>query len=126
LDGGRGMAGPELQANALDTMLRGSPMRDAPRLVDILAILLLAAVPAAATLVRRRHLAVVAVLAAPALFLVIVQLAFGAGLIIAVVAPLAGLLAASLGAAGLTATRVVRARAAARRRSSGRENRPVT
>jgi CHASE2 domain-containing sensor protein len=126
LDGGRGMPGPELQANALDTMLRGSPMRDAPRLVDILAILLLAAVPAAATLVRRRHLAIVAALAAPALFLVIVQLAFGAGLIIAVVAPLAGLLAASLGAAGLTATRVVRARAATRGRSSGRENRPVT
>jgi CHASE2 domain-containing sensor protein len=112
LDGGRGMPGPELQANALDTMLRGSPLRDAPRLVDILAILLLAAVPAAATLVRRRHLALVAVLAAPALFLALVQLAFGSGLIIAVVAPLAALLAASLGAAGLTMTRVIRARGA--------------
>jgi CHASE2 domain-containing sensor protein len=112
LDGGRGMPGPELQANALDTMLRGSPLRDAPRLLDILAILLLAAVPAAATLVRRPHLGVVAVVAAPALFLALVQLAFGTGLIIAVVAPLAALLAASLGAAGLTMTRVIRARGA--------------
>jgi CHASE2 domain-containing sensor protein len=112
LDGGRGMPGAELQANALDTMLRGSPLRDAPRLVDILAIVLLAAVPAAATLVRRRYLGVFAVVVAPVVFLALVQLAFGAGLIIAVVAPLVALLAASLGAAGLTMTRVIRARRA--------------
>jgi CHASE2 domain-containing sensor protein len=112
LDGGRSMPGPEVQASALDTMLRNAPLRDASSLVDILAILLLVAVPAAATLARRRYLAVGLIVAAAAAFLAIVQLAFGAGRIVAMVAPLVGLLAAILGAAVLTAARVHRARQA--------------
>lgn len=114
LDRGRGMPGPEVQANALDTMLRGAPLRDAPALVDILAILVLAAVPAAATLLPRRDVAVAVIVGTAALYLAIVQLAFGTGRIVAVVAPLAGLLAASLGAAAMTAARVLRRRAHAR------------
>jgi CHASE2 domain-containing sensor protein len=35
LDGRHGMPGPEVQANAIDTILRGAPLRDVPRLVDI-------------------------------------------------------------------------------------------
>ena len=47
LDGGRTCPDPEVQANAIDTMLRGSPLRDVSRLIDILAILVLASIPAA-------------------------------------------------------------------------------
>jgi CHASE2 domain-containing sensor protein len=114
LDGGRGTPGPEVQASALDTMLRGAPLRDAPALVDILAILVLAAVPAAATLLRRRDVAVAVIAVTAVLYLAIVQLAFGTGRILAVVAPLAGLLVASLGAAALTAARALQRRARTR------------
>ena len=71
--------------------------------------MLLAAVPAVAMLIRRRWLGVAAVVAAALLFLVIVQIAFSAGWIVAVVAPLAGLLVASLVAAGLGAAAALRA-----------------
>ena len=107
------MPGPEVQANALDTILKGAPMRDVPQLVDFLAILLLAAVTAAAMLTRRRWLAVAAVAAAALLFLVIVQIAFSAGWIVGVVAPLVGLLVASLVATGLRAAAALRAQRSA-------------
>jgi CHASE2 domain-containing sensor protein len=104
------MEGPEVQANALDTIVRGGSRRDVPLAGNILAIVLLAAVPAAAMLIRRRWLAVVAVVAAAVVFfLVIVQIAFGAGWVVAVVAPLAGLLVATLVAAGLAAAAALRA-----------------
>ena len=45
---GRGMPGVEVQANAIDTMLRGEPLRDASSLINILAIILLACLPAVA------------------------------------------------------------------------------
>jgi CHASE2 domain-containing sensor protein len=102
------MRGPEVQANALDTILRGAPRRDVPLLLDVLAIVLLAAAPAAATLIRRPWLAVAAIVAAAVLFLAIVQIAFNAGWIVAVVAPLTGLLVATLGAAGLALARELR------------------
>jgi adenylate cyclase len=109
LDGGRAMPGPEVQANALDTILRGAPLRDVPPLLDILAIVLLAAVPAAASLAGSLRFAV-AVPAAALLFLVAVQLAFGAGRIVAVVTPLVALLVAAVGAASLAGARTRRAR----------------
>jgi CHASE2 domain-containing sensor protein len=118
------MRGPEVQANALDTILRGAPLRDATPLLDILAIVLLAAVPAVATLIRRPWLAVAAVVATALLFLVIAQVAFSAGWIVAVVAPLTGLLVAGLVAAGLAAATALRARrpgSPARRDSPQRE-----
>jgi CHASE2 domain-containing sensor protein len=102
------MRGPEVQANALDTILRGAPRRDLPLLLNVLAIVLLAAAPAAATLIRRPWRAVVAVVAAAVLFLAVVQIAFNAGWIFAVVAPLTGLLVATLGAAGLALARELR------------------
>jgi CHASE2 domain-containing sensor protein len=108
-----GMRSAELQANALDTILRGSPLRDAPLLLDILTIVALGAVPAAALLIRRPLFAVVAVVASAGIFLVVVQLAFNAGRVVAVVVPLVGLLAAALGAVGLAVARVVRRRRAA-------------
>lgn len=115
LGGDRGMPGPELQANAMDTMLRGAPLRDAPGLVDILAIIVLAAVPAAAMLLRRRAVAIAVIVGTASLYLALAQIAFAADRIIAVVAPLAGLVVASLGAAALTGARGLQRRAHARR-----------
>jgi len=112
LDAGRGISRPELQANAIDTLLRGGPLRDVSRLVDFLAMLVLAGVPVLASLTRSRALKVIAVVAITAAFLVAAQLAFQAGWIVAVVAPLAALVAAALGVAGLTAARTIRGRRA--------------
>ena len=106
------MRGAEVQANALDTILRGAPLRDVPLLLDILAIVLLGAVPAAATLARRRWLAVAAVAATAVGFLAVAQILFNTGRVIAVVVPLAALLAATLVAAALASARVLRARRA--------------
>jgi CHASE2 domain-containing sensor protein len=108
LDAGRGISQPELQANAIDTLLRGSPLRDVSRLVDFLAILVLACVPAVVSLSRSRALNVIAVVGTAAAFVVVAQLAFQAGWIVAVVAPLAALVAAALGVAGLAAARTIR------------------
>jgi CHASE2 domain-containing sensor protein len=41
----RAMLGPEVQANAISTLLRGAPLRDAPRIVDALLIAALGLVP---------------------------------------------------------------------------------
>ena len=44
------MSGPEIQANAISTALRGLPLRDAPRWTGVLALLLLGTLPALAHL----------------------------------------------------------------------------
>jgi CHASE2 domain-containing sensor protein len=112
LDDGRGMPEAEVQANAVDTMLRGGPLRDVSRLVDILAILVLASVPALAGLSASRAVGAAAIAAAAVAFLVVTQLAFQAGWILAIVVPLAGLAVAAVGVAGLAAGRTMRARPA--------------
>jgi CHASE2 domain-containing sensor protein len=106
--GGSMMSGPEIQAQALDTVRRGAPLRDVPRLVDALAIVLLAIVPVMAFSLRRRAVRVGLVLAAGAAFLLAAQLSFDLGRIVAVVPPLVALAASATGVllAGL-AQRVV-------------------
>ena len=47
------MSGPEIQANAISTALRGLPLRDAPGWTGVLALLLLGALPALAHLRTR-------------------------------------------------------------------------
>jgi CHASE2 domain-containing sensor protein len=125
LAGDDGMAGPEVQANAIDTILRGVPLRDVSRLVDLLAILLLACVPAVATLMASRAVGAALIAAAGVVFLAAVQLAFNAGWIIAVVVPLAALLASAVCVGAVLATRMVRRRRRARSRSEpGRGRHP--
>ena len=104
------MRGGEVQATALDTILRGAPLRDVAPLLDILAIVLLAAIPALATLARRRWLALAAVAATAVGFLALAQILFNTGHIIAIVVPLAALLAATLVAVGAPVAREFRAR----------------
>jgi CHASE2 domain-containing sensor protein len=91
------MSGPEIQANAIWTTTRDIPLRTAPLWFDLLAIIALALAPAIAGL-RARPLAVA--LVAPlvgVLWLIIAQLAFGAGWVVAVVWPLAALLMGTTG-----------------------------
>jgi CHASE2 domain-containing sensor protein len=90
------MSGPEVQANALWTVLHGLPLRSAPGWAGVLAILLLALAPAAAAL----RLKTLSVLTAPVLaiaYLGFSYLAFLQGWIIPVVAPLAGLALSAVG-----------------------------
>ncbi|WCB92526.1 hypothetical protein DSM104299_01222 [Baekduia alba] len=90
------MSGPEVQANALWTVLHGLPLHTAPGWASVLAILLLALAPAAAAL----RLRTLSVLTAPVLAVVYVgvaYLAFVQGWILPVVAPLAGLALSAVG-----------------------------
>src|SRR4051794_3568027 len=92
------MAGAEVQANAIWTALHGLPLRSAPPWVDLLILVALAILP---PLVRwRLPLGVVGALTvvAGAAFLVAAQLAFEAGTIVDVAAPLLALIAGAFGA----------------------------
>jgi CHASE2 domain-containing sensor protein len=94
-------------ANALDTMLRGQPLRDVPQLLDILAIVLLASLSVVAAL-RWSAPATAAVIAALAVALLVgAQLAFQSGWMVAVVVPLVALTASTLGIAGVGAGRLM-------------------
>ena len=99
------MVGAEVQANAIATILDGVPLRDVPMVVDLLAILVMAAVAPLAALKLRRWIAVS--LAAGVLFVLVAWLAFQAGWVLAVVTPLAALVIATAGTA--VAQRVLRA-----------------
>ena len=91
------MPGVEVQANALDTMLRGEPLRDVAPLVDILAIVLLGVAPVAAALKWSGPVLAAAIAALVVVLLGAAQLAFQVGWIFAVVVPLVALVAATLG-----------------------------
>ena len=91
------MAGAEVQANAIWTMLHGLPLRELPTAVGLLLVALLALV---APLVGLRFPALAAGVAVPVaavLFLIGVQLAFEGGLIVEVVAPLAAVVIGGVG-----------------------------
>jgi adenylate cyclase len=96
-DEGNLMAGAEVQANAIATVLESLPLRSSPAWLDVLAILLLAAIATVAG-VRLKPLAAFGVaIAAGALYLLAAQLAFDADLVISVVYPLVALVAAAVG-----------------------------
>jgi HD-GYP domain-containing protein (c-di-GMP phosphodiesterase class II) len=90
------MSGPEVQANAIWTILHGLPLRDAPAWLGLLAIVVLSlVVPLLALRVR----ALLAALAAPVIaitYVMIAQLAFTHGTVLPLVAPLGGLLFAAI------------------------------
>jgi CHASE2 domain-containing sensor protein len=90
------MAGPEIQANAIWTLMHGLPLRTAPDWLNLLAIFGLSlTVP----LLALRMRAIFAALAVPVVgvgYVLLAQLAFEHGTIVAVVAPLGGLLLAAV------------------------------
>jgi CHASE2 domain-containing sensor protein len=90
------MSGPEIQANAIATALRGLPLRDAPPWTGVLALLLLGALPALAHLRTRGLRAAAASPIAVAVFAGAAQLAFSAGWVVPVTYPLLALVLGTL------------------------------
>lgn len=95
------MPGPEIAANAITTVQRGLPLRQAPFWLDAALIVLLALMAPVAALRLRARWAALATLGALALYLLAAQLAFDAGKIAAVSYPT---IAALLGAAAMIAS----------------------
>jgi adenylate cyclase len=95
--GSRSMAGPEVNANAILTLLDGVPLRMAPGWLNVVLILVLAAAVPLGSMRVRRWRSLVDAVALSVVFSVAVQIAFNGGLIVAYVYPL---LALGLGTAG--------------------------
>ncbi|MCW3069691.1 MAG: adenylate/guanylate cyclase protein [Solirubrobacterales bacterium] len=91
------MPGPEIMANAANTLLRGVPLRDVPGAVNVGLIVLLGfAVPLGSTRLRRRR-SLLDALALAVVFAVATQVEFNSGVIIAFVYPLFALVVGVLG-----------------------------
>jgi adenylate cyclase len=91
------MPGDEVWANAVSTLLRGIPLRDAPGWLNVLAIILLGSLAPLASLRLRRLRGLFGAIIAAALFALAVQLAFDSGLIVSLIYPLLALALATLG-----------------------------
>ena len=90
------MSGPEIQADAIWTVMHDVPLRPAPAAADVLLVLLAALL---APVVRLRRSAAAAAVAAPlaaATYLLGAQLAFDAGIVVPVVGPLVALATAAV------------------------------
>lgn len=85
--GGRPMPGPEIQANAISTVLRGIPLRGVPTWVNIVVLLALTTLAALAALRRSALFGIVAAAVLIVGYLGTSQLAFNGGRVIDVVAP---------------------------------------
>jgi adenylate cyclase len=85
------MTGPAINAAAMSTALDGFPLRDAPGWLDVVLVILLAAIAPLVALRFGALFALLAAIVAAGLFLVGAQLAFNGGDVIAVAAPLAAL-----------------------------------
>ncbi|HET7455815.1 MAG TPA: adenylate/guanylate cyclase domain-containing protein [Solirubrobacterales bacterium] len=92
------MPGPEIQANAAWTALHGFPLASSGLVVDLLLIILLAAVPAAVTLRLSPLPALLVAVALALLYAVAVQVAFDGGAILPFVYPLLAVVLSALGA----------------------------
>ena len=91
------MAGPEIHANAIDTLLRGAPLHDTGDTADLLIALALTTLPLLLGIFLRPFVALALGLAAAVLYAVLAQIAFGRELILPVVVPLVGLAIALVG-----------------------------
>jgi CHASE2 domain-containing sensor protein len=112
------MSGAEIEANAIDTALRGLPLRSTPTWAGLLLVLGLGFLPA---LVCLRLPAVAAAVIAPVIalaFLVVAQVAFDHGRILPVATPLFALSLGTVGtiSAGYAAERTQRRRVTRRNR----------
>jgi adenylate cyclase len=97
------MPGPEVQANAISTVLQGLPLRDAPRWLEILLVVALAVLVPLASLRLRARCSIALAVAALGLWLVAAQLAFDRGTILTVVPPVLALVSGAVGALGAAA-----------------------
>jgi adenylate cyclase len=95
------MAGGEIQANAIATVLQGIPLRSSPSALAIFLIVLMSFLTPGVSLGNKlRYSAIAAVLAAVG-FAVAAQLSFNHGWIISFVYPLCALALATMGALGV-------------------------
>ena len=102
------MPGVELQAAAIATMFRDAPVRDTSQLVDVLTIVLIAGLGAAAAVLPLRF-SIVAIVAVTVAFLGTAQYLFARqDLVLAVAAPLLALALAYLGVVAFNAVRTAR------------------
>ena len=85
------MAGPEIHANAIDTLLRGAPLHDTGDTADLLIALALTTLPLLLGIFLRPFVALALGVGAAVLYAVVAQFAFGHELILPVVVPLVGL-----------------------------------
>ncbi|MFL5872185.1 MAG: CHASE2 domain-containing protein [Solirubrobacterales bacterium] len=92
------MSGPEIQASAAWTAEHGFPLSSSGLAVDLLLILLLAAVPAAVTLRLKPLTALLVALALAFGYAAATQLLFGLGTVLPVVYPLLAVVISALGA----------------------------
>ena len=90
--GDRLMAGPEVQAHAIDTVRRGMPVRDAPDWAELLLLLALGAVPPLLAVRVRVLVVVLSGLAAFGVLLAATQAAFDAGIVLGATWPALALL----------------------------------
>lgn len=91
------MPGPEIQANAIHTLVEGVPLRSVPGSIDLGLIVLLALIAPLPALRFGMLLSGVAALVGTALFLVAAQVAFDDGHIVALTYPLASALLSTSG-----------------------------
>jgi CHASE2 domain-containing sensor protein len=95
------MAGPEIQASAVESLLAGLPLRPAPDWIAVLLIVALGVAPALLAFLLGRPVAVAASVVLLAAFLVLSQVAFAHGTIVPIVYPLlAWLVGAAAGVGG--------------------------
>jgi adenylate cyclase len=94
------MAGPEVQAAEIDTILRGFPLRDAPVWADVLPIVALALIPALLAHVGAVGWALLASVVLGLVYAVGAYAAFTQGVVVSVVYPLATLAFGTLLAVG--------------------------
>jgi adenylate cyclase len=92
------MAGPEIQANAIGTALRGFPLREAPTGIDVALIVLLGLVAPAASLVMPALRALALAVGAAVVYTLVTQVAFSGGTILSFVYPIGALGLATIGA----------------------------
>jgi adenylate cyclase len=95
-----GMPGPEIWANATETLLRGVPLTEAPGWLNVVLILLLGLIVPLGSLRVHRWRSLLDALALAVVFSIAVQVVFDRGLIVAFIYPM---LALALGALGTLA-----------------------
>jgi adenylate cyclase len=91
------MPGPEIWANATETLLQGVPLRNAPGWLNILVILIIGIVVPLGSLRLRQWRSLLDALALAIVFTIAVQVAFNSGLIVTFVYPLLALAVGTLG-----------------------------
>jgi len=91
------MPGPEIQANAIATILRGFPLKSVPGWINVVLIVLLAAAVPFASLRVRPVISIGILIALALVFALVTQLAFNAGWVVSFVYPLIALVLSGVG-----------------------------